>query len=59
MPLPETIKVSLPGDNPLAEGDAKVCGNCGNIYRIVWLKEGDDYNDFRPALLSVLRTDDP
>ena len=28
------------------EKDADICQNCGNIYRIVWLKEGDDYNDF-------------
>ena len=26
--------------------DAEICTNCGNIYRIVWLKEGDDYNAF-------------
>ena len=30
----------------LFEEDAEICQNCGNIYRIVWLKEGDDYNDF-------------
>lgn len=28
------------------EEDAEICPDCGNIYRIVWLKEGDDYNDF-------------
>ncbi len=30
----------------LFEQDTEICQNCGNIYRIVWLKEGDDYNDF-------------
>ena len=30
----------------LFEEDAEVCTNCNNIYRIVWLKEGDDFNDF-------------
>ena len=28
------------------EEDAEICRNCGNVYRVVWLKEGDDYNDF-------------
>lgn len=26
--------------------EAEVCQNCGNIYKIVWLKKGNDYNDF-------------
>ena len=30
----------------LFEEDAEICQNCGNIYRIVWLKQGDDFNDF-------------
>jgi uncharacterized protein (UPF0212 family) len=30
----------------LFEDDAEICPNCGNIYRIVWLKTGDDFNDF-------------
>ena len=30
----------------LFEEDAEICQKCGNIYRIVWLKEGDDFNDF-------------
>jgi len=25
---------------------AKLCKQCGNIYKIIWLKEGDDFNDF-------------
>jgi len=32
-------------DSPL-EADAVICENCGNVYRIERLKEGDDYNDF-------------
>ena len=28
------------------EEDAEICRSCGNVYRIVWLKEGDDLNDF-------------
>ena len=23
-----------------------ICKNCGNIYRNIWLKMGDDWNDF-------------
>ncbi len=30
----------------LFEQDTEICPNCGNIYRIVWRKEGDDFNDF-------------
>ena len=30
----------------LMEDESEICETCGNIYRIVWLKEGDDYNDF-------------
>ncbi len=25
---------------------AEVCESCGNIFKILWLKTGDDYNDF-------------
>ena len=28
------------------EEDAETCRNCKNTYRVVWLKQGDDYNDF-------------
>ena len=28
------------------EDDAEICENCGNVYQIILLKEGDDYNDF-------------
>jgi len=30
----------------MQEEEAEVCPFCGNVYKIVWLKEGDDYNDF-------------
>ena len=26
--------------------EAEVCLHCGNIYKVVWIKEGDNYNDF-------------
>ena len=26
--------------------EAEICPFCGNVYRIIWLKEGEDYNDF-------------
>ena len=28
------------------EDDAVICENCGTVYQIILLKEGDDYNDF-------------
>ena len=30
----------------LFEEDAEICPSCGNIYRIMWLKVSEDYNDF-------------
>ena len=32
--------------NAMEEDEAEVCPFCGNVYKILWLKEGDDYNDF-------------
>ena len=29
-----------------ADETAIICKNCGNIYRNIWLKVGDDWNDF-------------
>lgn len=29
-----------------ADETAIVCRRCGNIYRNIWLKVGDDWNDF-------------
>ena len=28
------------------ETEGNICENCGNVYRVDLLKEGDDYNDF-------------
>jgi hypothetical protein len=49
--MSEQIKESLPADNPairdfLSGDDAEICPRCGNIYRVVWMNAGDDYNDF-------------
>lgn len=33
-------------DDSAIEPDPVICPNCGNVYRIERLKEGDDYNDF-------------
>ena len=37
-------------DGPLKEAmwddKAEICQRCGNIYIIIWMKPGDDYNDF-------------
>ncbi|MBW2173227.1 MAG: hypothetical protein JRF64_01005 [Deltaproteobacteria bacterium] len=26
--------------------ELETCEHCGNVYRLIWLKEGDQYNDF-------------
>jgi hypothetical protein len=36
----ETIKAALPGEK------VEQCQRCGNQYILIWLKLGDDYNDF-------------
>jgi hypothetical protein len=46
MPKQATAKEFLPADDALADDDADVCENCGNVYRVVWLRESDNYNDF-------------
>ena len=33
-------------DDRSEEMEGNICENCGNVYRIDLLKEGDDYNDF-------------
>ena len=30
----------------LTDQEVETCSNCGNIYRIELLKEGEDWNDF-------------
>jgi len=46
--LEEVIKVDQTsyGKDMLSDEETEICHCCGNIYRIIWLKEGDDYNDF-------------
>ena len=39
-------KESIRMEEAMEDGKRKVCQDCGNIYKIVWLKRGDDYNDF-------------
>ena len=34
------IEDSMPGE------EVEICNLCGNVYKLVWLKKGDDYNDF-------------
>ena len=30
----------------MSDDKAEICQRCGNIYILIWLKPGDDYNDF-------------
>jgi hypothetical protein len=45
MGIPKTSMLPPAGDLS-GEAEGKICENCGNVYRIERLKEGDDYNDF-------------
>ena len=29
-----------------SDDETEICPNCGNIYKVILLKEGDDWNDF-------------
>ena len=31
---------------PKSVDEVDTCHRCGNIYILMWLKEGDDFNDF-------------
>ena len=43
--MPATKKVSNHlGVKPIQQ--IENCARCGNEYLVIWLKEGDDYNDF-------------
>ena len=33
-------------EDSMSYENVEKCENCGNVYRLIWLKEGDDYNDF-------------
>jgi hypothetical protein len=46
MSIMATSKSLPPADEPHSEAEGEICESCGNIYRVEWLKEGDDYNDF-------------
>jgi len=43
----ETLsKETITMEQTLYNEDVEICQNCGNVYKVVWLKEGDDWNDF-------------
>ncbi len=44
--IPSSKTGTIQMEEALFNEEAEICENCGNIYKIVWLKEGDDYNDF-------------
>ena len=46
MSKPQRGTTLPPADDSPLEREGEICENCGNIYRIERLKEGDDYNDF-------------
>ena len=33
-------------EDSMSDENVEICEHCGNIYKVIWLKEGDDYNDF-------------
>jgi len=33
-------------EDSMSDENVEICENCNNIYRLIWLKKGDDYNDF-------------
>ena len=33
-------------EQALDNEDVEICQNCGNVYKVIWLKEGDDWNDY-------------
>ena len=45
-----TIQLSKQKDiqieKAMSEDRVDECQRCGNTYLLIWLKEGDDYNDF-------------
>ena len=41
-----TTKERIHMTQAMNDEEAEVCQNCGNIYKVVLLKEGDDWNDF-------------
>jgi hypothetical protein len=33
-------------ENQMQDNTTEICENCGNVFRVEHLKEGDDWNDF-------------
>ena len=46
MPIQISIQEPVQLDKAISKNNADVCQNCGNVYLLIWLKHGDDYNDF-------------
>ena len=40
------MQESIQMTNAMEEDTVEVCRNCRNVYKVIWLKEGDDWNDF-------------
>ena len=40
------MQESIQMTNAMEEDSVEVCRNCGNVYKVIWLKKGDDWNDF-------------
>jgi hypothetical protein len=40
------VSNSLTMNQAIADKTAIICRSCGNIYRNIWLKVGNDWNDF-------------
>ena len=38
--------IGITDSQATADETVIICRNCGNIYRNIWLKVGDDWNDF-------------
>ena len=42
----QEISKSVPqADDLHSDDEGDICEECGNIYRVEWLKEGDEYKD--------------
>ena len=46
MPVKKSTQKPAQPDEAISQDNVDVCKNCGNIYTLIWLKHGDDYNDF-------------
>ena len=42
----QMIKQDAQIDQAVSEDKIEKCQRCGNSYILIWLKEGEDYNDF-------------